>query len=285
MPRSLRQVSVIAEFTLREAVRRRVVPGALLLTCLFMVLYALAARYGYRSIDTAHDLNALTRPIFRAFIMLAGLQVTTFVGSLLAILLSVGAIASEADGRLFDAIVPRPVRRWEIVAGKWLGFAVVITVYVAATTLTVALITRALGGYWPGGLGPGVAALTLSALYLMTAALAGSAYLPTITNGVVMTVLYATATIVGQIEQVGAALPTPNEALGRIGIIVSLVVPSDALWRLAGAAMAPPRLTDFGIPSPWTSADPPTAWMAPWTAGLIAAGILAAGWAFSRRDL
>lgn len=285
MNRSFRQIQTMAGFTLREAARKRILLGAVLLTLLFVALYAVGARYSYNNIDDSRDLTELTRPIFRVFIMLAGLQVTTFVGSLLAIFISVGTISSDVDNRLLDAILPRPVRRWEIVLGKWLGFAAMLTVYVAATTLSVALVTRVLGGYWPRNVPVGMAVLILSALYLMTAALVGSSYFSTVTNGVIITVLYATAIIAGQMEQVGAALPTPNPMLQRIGVVVSLIVPSDALWRLASARMSPARLTDFGVPSPWTSANPPTLLVAAWATGLIALGVVLAGWAFSRRDL
>jgi Cu-processing system permease protein len=285
MHRSARQVWTLASFTLREAARKRVLVGAAALTALFLTLYAVGARYGYRNIDSSRELTELTRPLFRVFIMLAGLWVTTFVGSLLAIFLAVGTISSEVDNRLMDAILPRPIRRWEIVLGKWLGFAAMLVVYVGTTTLAIALVTRVLGGYWPRNAPLGAGVLILSSLYLMTAALVGSSYFSTVTNGVIITVLYASAIIAGQLEQVASSLPTPNVAMQRLGVIVSLVVPSDALWRLASATMSPPRLTDFGIPSPWTSADPPTYWIAVWTGGLILLGVLLAGWAFSRRDL
>jgi hypothetical protein len=83
----------------------------------------------------------------------------------------------------------------------------------------------------------------------------------------------------------GASWPPPNDSLERIGVIVSLIIPSDSLWRLASAQMSPERLATFGIPSPWTSVNPPTYWIAVWAAGLIIGGICLAGWAFSHRDL
>ncbi len=285
MRRSLRQIGTMTWFTMHEAARKRIMTGAVLLTVLFLCLYAVGARFGYRSIENSPNLTDLTRPIFRVFIMLAGLQVTTFVGSLLAIFIAVGSISSEIDSRLLDAVLARPIRRWEVVLGKWLGFALMLLVYVSATALAVVLVTRLFGGYWPRNPHLGIAALVLSALFLMTLAMVGSSYLSTVTNGVIVTVLYAVGLIAGQLEQVGASLPTPNETLRTAGIVVSLIVPSDALWRLASAQMSPPRLVDFGIPSPWTSVDPPTLWMAAWTVGLIVLGVVLAGAAFSRRDL
>jgi Cu-processing system permease protein len=283
--RSLRQISIMAGFTLREAARKRILAGAVVLTLLFVGLYAAAARFGYRNIDNSDQLTELTRPLFKMFIMLVGLYVTTFVGSLLAIFISVGTISSEVDNRLLDAILPRPIRRWEVVTGKWLGFALMLAIYVTVTTGAVILVTRILGGFWPRNPHVGIGALVLSSLFLMTLAMVGSSYFSTVTNGVIVTMLYAVGVIAGQMEQVGATLPTPSDALQRIGIVVSLIVPSDSLWRLASAQMSPERLVTFGIPSPWTSVNPPTYWITLWASGLIIIGVALAGWAFTKRDL
>lgn len=285
LPRSARQILTLTGFTLKEASRKRIVAGAVILTVLFVTLYAVGARFGYRNIENSATLTELTRPLFRVFIMLAGLQVTTFVGSLLAIFISVGTISSEVDNRLLDPILPRPVRRWEIVVGKWLGFAIMLAIYVSVTTLAVVLVTRLVGGYWPRNPLLGAAVLTLSAVFLMTVAMVGSSYFSTVTNGVIVTVFYAVGVIGGQLEQVAASLPTPSDPMQRIGIIVSLIVPSDSLWRLASAQMSPARLVDFGIPSPFTSVNPPTLWVAAWAVLLIAGGVAYAGWAFNRRDM
>jgi len=115
------------------------------------------------------------------------------------------------------------------------------------------------------------------------AGLLGSSYLSTVTNGVIVTVLYSSAFIAGLMEQVGIFLQ--NTVMERLGILVSLVVPSDALWRFAAQHMAAAHTAAFGGPGLFTSSMPPTAWIAVWSVGEVALAVALACWAFSGRDL
>lgn len=276
-------VAVMAGFTFREALRKRILLGAGVITGLFVAIYVIGARYGFNSIDNSPRLTDLSRPIFRSFLMLAGLQATTFVGSLLSIFISVGTISSEVDGHLLDPIVPKPIRRWEIILGKWVGFAAMVAVYVAVTAGAVVLITRITGGFWANEALLGIGVLILSGVLLMSLSLLGSSSFSTITNGVIVTVLYSTAFIAGLVEQVGAFLE--NAVMIHMGIIVSLIIPSDALWRLAAARMEATHAANLGGPGFFTSTMPPTLWMAVWAAGEIVVAVALACWIFSERDL
>ena len=276
-------IQVMADFTLREALRKRILLGASIITLLFIAIYAVGAYYGFQQIDDSPRLTELTKPILRGFLMLAGLQATTFVGSLLAIFISVGTISGEIDGHLLDGILPKPIRRWELVFGKWIGFALMIAIYVGVTSGGVVLITRLLGGFWANNASLGVGVLILSAVFLMTLSLLGSSMFSTVTNGVIVTVLYCTAFIGGLIEQVGVFLQ--SSVMERLGIIVSLCVPSDALWRLAAARMSAARSSVFAGPGPFTSEMPPSLWMLVWAAGEILVALVLACWLFSGRDL
>jgi Cu-processing system permease protein len=276
-------ILVMAGFTLREALRKRILLGAVLITALFVAIYAGGAYYGFNSIDHSTRITDLTRPIFRSFLMLSGLQATTFVASLLAIFISVGTISSEVDGHLLDAVLPKPIRRCELVLGKWIGFALMVAIYIAATAGAIVLLTRLLGGFWASDVGAGIGTLVLSGIFLMSLALLGSSYLSTVTNGVIVTVLYSSAFIAGLMEQVAIFLQ--NNVMERLGILVSLLVPSDALWRFAAQNMAASHTAAFGGPGLFTSNMPPTAWVVLWAACETAVAVALACWAFSARDL
>jgi Cu-processing system permease protein len=276
-------VWVMTDFTLREALRKRILLGATLITLLFVAVYALGAYYGFSQIDQSPRLTELTRPIFRSYLMLAGLQATTFVGSLLAIFISVGTISGEIDGYLLDSILPKPIRRWQLVLGKWCGFALMIAIYVGATCAAVVLITRLLGGFWASNAAPGTGVLIVSAVFLMTLSLLGSSAFSTVTNGVIVTLLYCTAFIAGLVEQIGAFLQ--SNVMEHLGILVSLGVPSDALWRLAAFRMAAAHSEGLVGPGLFTSTMPPTLWMLVWALGEIVVALALACWIFSRRDL
>jgi hypothetical protein len=54
----------------------------------------------------------------------------------------------------------------------------------------------------------------------------------------------------------------------NVGTIVSLLVPADALWRLAAYEMLPPIARDLAL-TPFSSMYPPTGAMIVWAVGYI----------------
>jgi hypothetical protein len=77
---------------------------------------------------------------------------------------------------------------------------------------------------------------------------------------------------------------TRNQVAVNIGILSSLLIPSEALWKRAAHLMESPLVSALGF-SPFTSASPPSPLMV-WYAVAYTAVIL--GFAvrqFSRRDL
>jgi len=61
-------------------------------------------------------------------------------------LTSVDTIAGEISSGTIHAIATRPMARWQILIGKWLGFATMVGVYVAL--MFAGTIAE---GYWIGG--------------------------------------------------------------------------------------------------------------------------------------
>ena len=59
-----------------------------------------------------------------------GLYAVHFLSSFLALFLSVGAISSEIDSGTLHAVLARPIRRADVVVGRWLAYAGLIGVYV-----------------------------------------------------------------------------------------------------------------------------------------------------------
>jgi ABC-type Na+ efflux pump permease subunit len=56
-----------------------------------------------------------------------GLVITRFFSAVMATALVCGAIATELERGTLTLVVTKPIHRWQIVVGKWLGFAVVLT--------------------------------------------------------------------------------------------------------------------------------------------------------------
>ena len=70
----------------------------------------------------------------------------------------------------------------------------------------------------------------------------------------------------------------------NIGTIVSLLMPADALWRLAAYNMIPPITRDVTL-TPFTSLFPPSGAMIPWAAGYIVVIFVVALRQFEHRAL
>jgi Cu-processing system permease protein len=111
--------------------------------------------------------------------------------------------------------------------------------------------------------------------------------MPAITVGIVMFILYSVTNVTGLLEQAGQEVQI--ESLVRVGIYGGLVLPADALWRMAAYAVQPPNpLLALGIRTmigPFMVLHPPSVWMGVYAMGYMAIAVGAAIWRFSRRDL
>ncbi len=80
---------------------------------------------------------------------MVGLYTVDLLAVVMTILTSVDTIAGEITSGTIHAIATKPLARWQILMGKWIGFAGMVAVYVAIMFGgTVAV------GYWIGGVMP-----------------------------------------------------------------------------------------------------------------------------------
>src|SRR3954453_10495834 len=119
----------IARFTVHEAVRRRLILAGGLISLVFIALYAFGFSFMYSRTSEFQSRSGLAAGT--AAMTLFGLYAVSFLSSFLALFLSVSSISGEIDGGTLHAILARPIRRSEYIAGRWLGFAGIISLYVA----------------------------------------------------------------------------------------------------------------------------------------------------------
>jgi Cu-processing system permease protein len=177
--------------------------------------------------------------------------------------------------------VTKPVRRWQVLLGKWLGYAAMISLYLGLLAGGILVAAYLLVGYLPPNPLAGVALLVLEALVLLSLSLLGGTRLSTLTNGVLLFMLYGLAFIGAWVEQIGSILQ--SHAAVNIGILTSLLMPVEALWRRAAYLMQPPILS--GLPSPFSGVSPPSTAMVLYALTYAALALALAMWSFGRRDL
>jgi ABC-type transport system involved in multi-copper enzyme maturation permease subunit len=218
-----------------------------------------------------------------SFLAMAGLYVVNFLVVMMTVLTSVDTLAGEIASGTMQAVATKPLRRFEIVLGKWLGFAAMLVAYLALMAGGVAALTFALTGYVVPGLASGLGLMLLEGITLLTVCILGGTVLSTLANGVLAFGLYGLAFIGGWIEQIGSLLR--SEAAVNIGIVSSLLMPSEALWKRAAFEMQPSLLRDLGAMTPFSASSVPNERMILYAVLYIAIALALALRQFSRRDL
>ncbi|MFQ3610163.1 MAG: ABC transporter permease subunit [Fimbriimonadales bacterium] len=109
-------MGTIVRLTLKEAMRRRAFLGTIII---LIALYGLT--FLPRAFKEAFGGNEQQFTVGVNLMILFGVDIIKFFSSVLAILLCAGAITGEIERGYLSAILPRPIHRWELYLGKWLG--------------------------------------------------------------------------------------------------------------------------------------------------------------------
>jgi len=229
-------VLVISRLTFREAARRKILLAALFLGLAFLAVYAT----GFYFVNDEFERNVTSNSdLFRSematFLMMAGLYAVNFLTVVMTVLTSVDTISGEIASGTIQTLVSKPLQRWEVIGGKWLGYCGLISLYLLFMAGGVVITTFAITGYIPDGIIQGVALMWLSALLLLAVSFLGGTVMSTLANGVLVFGLYGIAFVGGWIEQVGSFLD--SKVAVNVGIISSLIFPGEALWKRAAYEM------------------------------------------------
>jgi Cu-processing system permease protein len=273
-------IKTITWLTFHEARRRKMVLAALVMGGLFLILYGLGVGLIDRNMRNEPS-SAIQMRFGHSLLTIAGLYVVHFLTVMLAIFASVDTISGEIASHTIQTLVTKPVRRWQIVLGKWLGYAAMLLLYLGLLGGGIFVVMYLLVGYTPPNPLVGLLMLMLEALVLLSLSMLGGTRLSTLTNGVLLFMLYGVAFIGAWVEQIGALLQ--SHAAVNIGIVTSLLMPVEALWRRASYLMQPPIMSS--IPSPFSGTSPPSQAMVIYAALYAAAALGLAMRVFSRRDL
>jgi Cu-processing system permease protein len=273
---------IIARLTLREAASRKVLWAALILGIAFLALYGVGAYFIQREVIRESTAQPFKREMYN-FLAMAGLYVVNFLVVMMTVLTSVDTLAGEIGSGTIQALVTKPLRRSEIVLGKWLGFAGMLVLYVVLMAGGVVTVMAAITGYVVPGLARGLGLMMLEGLTLLSVCILGGTMLSTLANGVLAFGLYGLAFVGGWIEQIGSLLR--NEAAVNIGIVSSLLMPSEALWKRAAFEMQSPLARDLGSMTPFSSTSVPNERMVLYAVAYAIVALAFALRQFSRRDL
>ena len=289
----MNRIWTLARMTFREAIRRRIVLTGLVLGVCFLIIYSIGFHYIIGSVRIAgraiQQEGIPQQAIVRAAqtegasaLLLAGLYATAFLCIAMAALLAADTLAGEIGSGTIQTIVTKPIRRSDVVFGKWIGFALLLGLYFlllgGGTVASVWIQT----GYAPDNVVVGLALIYFEALLIMTIAMACSSAMSALATGGTVFGLYGLAFIGGWIEQFGAIIQ--NATAVKVGIIASLIIPSEALWRRASYEMQTPLAGALGM-SPFGTISVPSVLMIAYSAVYLLVALWIAVRTFQKRDM
>src|SRR5215469_2583261 len=135
----------IAGLTVKEAVRRRLV---LAFVAISAVIVGLSA-WGFDRLTRANNLTSGETHLAVPDALILFMFMFSFVLALSASAIASPSISSEVESGVLMTVVTRPVRRAEVLLGKWVGLAALLAGYaVGVCALEFAVV------YWASGFVP-----------------------------------------------------------------------------------------------------------------------------------
>jgi Cu-processing system permease protein len=279
---------VIARHALQESVRRRVFTVVVILTVLFLGLFAFATIEVFQSVDNfSRGTGTLDgRGVASATLLGLGMFATLFLGAVLAVFLTLGAVRGDAERGLLQPLVVRPVGRGALLGARFAAAAAVCAAYVVVLYAVEVLIVHAWGHRWPDRIvGPGLA-LAAAAVVIVAISLLGSVFLSSTANGIAVFMVFGGGLVGGLMTTIGQALESHN--LQNIAHVITLALPFEALYQAGLHALTADQSGFTGALiqlGPFGSSRAGGAGLDLWAVAYLAGLGTVALWGFARRDL
>jgi hypothetical protein len=284
---SISSILIIARLTLREAVRRKLLWALVGLTFLIFGL----TWWGFSRIADVSPVSGPVEMLAVSQILVMLAFMFSFVLAMTAVFAASPAIGPEIENGLLLAMLARPIRRSEVLLGRWLGLGSVLVVYaLVAGYLELGAVDLATG-YLPDQPMMAPPYLAAESLVLLTLALLFSTRITSVAGGAMAVVGYGLAWMAGVLEGVGQAFN--SDVLRIAGNLARLILPSDILWRGCAGALTPNRevLRGGGVAnvdlyrfSPFSGSAPSPEWLV-WCLVWIVGVLALATWLLRRREI
>jgi ABC-type transport system involved in multi-copper enzyme maturation permease subunit len=275
--------------TWKEILRKRVLLITLLLTLLFLLLFSYAATSAARGMEQTNLFQNYTRGIL---FLSAGLYFANFVVAFLIIFSAVGTLSLEIENGILLAILPRPIRRSQIFFGKWFGYTLWGMLYSTLLFLAILAIVHVILHFPLDGpsIVKALGLFELIPIVLSALSMLGSTYLPTLGNGISLALLYCLGMLGGLLEQVLSMDVHLANGMAKVGLLTSLLIPTDSLYRrmtyeLIGGGDLPIGADTTRLLGPFASTVIPSNGFIVYAIGYL---LILLGWGayhFSRRDI
>lgn len=272
---------LITRMTLREAVRRKILWTALIAGALLLGVFAVAMRLQVQEFQ-GRAMSPFVRYQVEAGMLMIGLYTCDLLAVVLTILTSIDTIAGEIGSGTIHAIATKPIARWQILVGKFLGFLAMVVAYVAVTFAATIWVAHATTGVLPEHPVRGFALIVFECAVALALTFMFGTWFSTLTNGVLVLGLQGVAFMGGWLEQVSGFSQSVH--IVTLGVASSLLMPGESLWRRAAYEMQTQLAGSLSF-SPFANVSIPSLLAVGYAAVYFAVALGVAIWHFQRRDL
>jgi ABC-type transport system involved in multi-copper enzyme maturation permease subunit len=277
----MRGLWILAGVTLREAARRKILWTALLAAVLLLAIFAVALRFQVAEFE-GRPMSPFVRYQVESGMLMVGLYTCDLLAVVMTILTSIDTLAGEISSGTIHAIATKPIARWQILAGKFLGFAAMVTVYVAITFWSTVAVAFAVTGVLPEHPVHGMVLIVVECLVALSVTFLLGTRFSTLTCGVLALGLEGVAFMGGWLEQVSGF--SQSTQIVRLGVVSSLMMPTESLWRRAAYEMQTPLAGSLSF-SPFANVSIPSVTAVVYAGGYFVFILAAAMVSLNQRDL
>jgi ABC-type transport system involved in multi-copper enzyme maturation permease subunit len=277
---------VIARLTVREAVRRKLVAVFILITLAMVSLSA----WGFDRLSHSRSITSGEVNLALPQALVLFMFMFSFVVALSASAIASPAISADVESGVLQTVVTRPIRRSQVMVGKWLGLALLVAGYSIAVSALEMAVVDWVSGFLPPNPVAVVVYLFAEGAVLLTLVLLISTRLSALATGVVGVALFGAAWLAGVVGALGTTFHI--SALRTVGQLGRYVLPTDGLWHGAVYYLEPSTFISERASevagsggNPFVALTPPSwpyvAWAAIWFLAVLGASLLS----FERREL
>jgi ABC-type transport system involved in multi-copper enzyme maturation permease subunit len=274
----------IAGLTIREAVRRRLLLAFVAIT---VVIVALSA-WGFDRLSHATGLTSGETNFAVPQALILFMFMFSLVLALSASAIASPAISSEVESGVLMTIVTRPVRRTDVLIGKWLGLAALLAGYAIGVCALEFAVVKWASGFLPPNPALACIFLFIEGALLLTLALLLSTQMPVIAAGVIGVAVFGAGWLAGVVGSLGTAFNIAT--LRTVGQLGRILLPTDGLWHaviyyLEPRSLITSRLLRGEQRGPFFSQGAPSWPYLVWVMCWLAIVLIAAIASFERREL
>lgn len=274
-------IAIIARLTLWEAARRKILWTALIAALALLAVFAVALRLQVLEFQS-RPLSPFLRYQVESGMLMVGLYTCDLLAVVMTILTSIDTVAGELSSGTIHAIATKPVARWQILAGKYAGFAAMVTAYVILTFSATVTVAYAMTGVVPQHAVRGVLLVVFECFVALGLTFMLGTWFSTLTNGVLALGLQGLAFMGGWLEQVSGFSQSPQVV--TVGVLSSLIQPGESLWRRAAFEMQTPLAGSLSF-SPFANVSIPSVTAVAYAGVYLCVVLAVATYHFRQRDI